>query len=296
LSSIVLIDPATLGYPSSQVPFLPVSPDGLVNLLGDVPVGPNVLTNQDPTNQAQNEPSIAVNPTDPGHVIATSNDYRLRVDPPPEHDVRAGYYVSFDGGNTWPGDGTIDISTIPNTCAAGDPAIAIQDMHNVSYSFIAYNCTTDDSGVTVEKSTDGGSTYVNPFQISDSGLSSNQGSISSIGPEGTLFVAWFNYDISAIRLNKSTYGGQSFGTPVHVASVQAIPSPLPGADLRDNSFPTMDVDPTNGNVYLTWAIFATGTEQPVRRSHPSIIISRPPRMTSAWSPPTSVAPAFIMSR
>ncbi len=335
LSSIVLIDPATLGYPSSRVPFLLDSLDGLVNLLGDVPVGPNVLTNQDPTTQAQNEPSIAVNPTDPDHVIATSNDYRLRVDPPPEHDVRAGYYVSFDGGNTWPGDGIIDISTIPNTFAAGDPAIAIHDIHNVYYSFIAFNRSTDDGGVAVAKSTDGGltwldpvvvdwnspsefqdkeylavdasgspydgnvyltwtrfgygtpiyfsrstdggSTYVNPFQISDSGLSSNQGSIPAVGPDGTLYVAWFNYDTSAIRLNKSTNGGLSFGTPVHVASVKAIPSPLPGAEFRDNSFPTMDVDPTNGNVYVAWSDYRNGDAD--------IYFTRSTNGGSTWSTP-----------
>jgi hypothetical protein len=91
--------------------------------MGDVSIGPNVLCNRDATTQVQNEPSIAVNPFNPNQIIATSNDYRLQVGPPPVNDVRAGDYVSFDGGITWPGDRIFDISTIPNTFVAGDPAV-----------------------------------------------------------------------------------------------------------------------------------------------------------------------------
>ena len=300
--------------------FQPFSPPGsfgiLLNVLGEVPTGPNVLCNQDQTTQAQNEPSIAVNPSDPNHIIATSNDYRLRVEPPPEHDVRAGYYVSFDGGNTWPGDGIIDISTIPNTFAAGDPAIAIHDIHNVYYSYIAFNRSTDDGGVAVSKSTDGGLTWLDPvvvdwnsasefqdkeyltvdatgsafdgnvyvswthfdssapiyfsrstdggasfsvpYRISDTSYSSNQGSIPIVGPDGVIYVAWFNYDTNGLRMAKSTNGGQSFGTPFPVASVDEIPSPLPGAGFRDNSFPTAAVDLNNGYIYVAWSDYRNG--------------------------------------
>ena len=108
LSGVVVIDPR-MTIPS-QAPSIPLGLDAVLNLLGDVPIGPNVLSNQDPTTQSQNEPSIDVNPSNPNHIIASSNDYRLR----PAGDVRAGYYASFDHGNTWPGDGVIDISSIPN--------------------------------------------------------------------------------------------------------------------------------------------------------------------------------------
>ena len=133
LSGIVVIDPTWSSSPPFQLPILPASINDILTVLGDVRLVPNVLCNQDQTAQAQNEPSIDLNPSNPYHIIATSNDYRLRVNPPPEHDARAGYYVSFDGGNTWPGDGIIDISTIPNTIAAGDPAIAIHDINTVYY-------------------------------------------------------------------------------------------------------------------------------------------------------------------
>jgi PKD repeat protein len=333
LSSIVLIDPSQAGFSSNPSSVLSQPFQYMLNLLADVPLGPNVLCNQDDTTQAQNEPSIDVNPTNPNHIIATSNDYRLRVGPPPENDVRAGYYVSFDGGNTWPGDGIIDISTIPNTFAAGDPAIAIHDLNNVYYSYIAFNRTTNDGGVAVSKSTDGGLTWLDPVVVDwnspsefmdkeyitvdatgspydgnvyltwthfpntsisfsrsiDGGAtfsdpvsingsySSNQGSLPVVGPDGTLYVAWYSYNIPGIAMNKSTNGGQSFGTPFSVSAVYAIPSPLPGGDFRDNSFPTAAVDPINGYVYVAWSDYRNGDAD--------IYFTRSTNGGSTWSVP-----------
>lgn len=166
LSSIVIINPSVNTLPFPQMSQDPSALGDVFNLLSDVPIGPNILCNQDQTTKAQNEPSIDVNPFNPLHVISSSNDYRLRVNPPPQGDVRPGYYVSFDGGKTWPGDGIIDISPIPNTFAAGDPAIAIHDVHNVYYSYIAFNRDVDNAGgVSVSKSMDGGLSWLPPVVV-----------------------------------------------------------------------------------------------------------------------------------
>ena len=320
LSGVVFIDPsveqglAAGGHPiSSGESRLPGagawSPD-----VWSVPLGPNVLCNQDPGAEHQNEPSIAVNPHDPNHVIASSNDYRNRAT---GGDVQPGYYVSFDGGNSWPGDGVIDISVIPGVEAGGDPAMAIYDLNNVYFAYIAFHRTVDDAGgvyvsksadggltwgspvelaantltvfhdkeyiavdasggsydgyvyvswtrfgggtpIVLSRSTDGGSTFSAPMQISDAGLNSNQGSVPAVGPNGEVYVAWYNYNTSGQRLAVSVDGGQTFPVRYPVASVSPIPSPLPGASFRNNSFPTIAVDQNAGNLYVAWNDYRNG--------------------------------------
>jgi PKD repeat protein len=245
LSSIVLIDPSQVGTPPASPFSLPLT--GLLTFLGDVPVGPNVLTNQDDTTQAQNEPSIDVNPADPNHIIATSNDYRLRVGPPPENDVRAGYYVSFDGGNTWPGDGIIDISTIPNTFAAGDPAIAIHDVNNVYYSYIAFNRDTDNAGgVAVSKSTDGGLTWQDPVLVYSNinhGFQDKEYlAVDATGSpyDGFVYVTWTHFYDTAIYFSRSTDGGATFSSPVTISGSYSS---------NQGSLPVVGPD---GTLYVAW--------------------------------------------
>ncbi len=305
LSGVVIFDPGrheAVGGP-------PLTWDPLYLAVDSVPRGPNVVCNQDIGTGHQNEPSIAVNPEDPRHVIASSNDYRG------PGDVHPGYYVSFDGGLTWPGDGIIDLSPIPQVEAGGDPAMAIHDLDNVYFAYIAFHRTIDDVGgvyvskstdgglswnapveiaantltvfhdkeyVTVDatgspydgnvyvswtrfeasapiyfsRSTDGGTSYSTPMQISD--LSSNQGSIPAVGPNGQVYAVWYNYNTSAQRMAVSMNGGGSFGTPFHVSSVIPIPSPLPGGAFRVNSFPTITIDQNNGNLYVAWNDYRNG--------------------------------------
>jgi hypothetical protein len=80
----------------------------------------------------QNEPTVAVDPSDPDVVVAGSNDYCAAI---VNGDVWAGYYRSEDGGNTWanslvPGYPTDEseagqASPVHGVCAAaGDPLSA----------------------------------------------------------------------------------------------------------------------------------------------------------------------------
>jgi uncharacterized repeat protein (TIGR01451 family) len=282
--------------------------------VASVPLGMNVLCNQDPGVEPQNEPSIVVNPLDSAHVIASSNDYRLRES---GGDVHPGYYASFDGGLTWPGDGVIDLSSIPQAEAGGDPALAIHDLNNVYFAYIAFHRTIDDVGgvyvskstdgglswaapvgvayntqsvfhdkeyITVDatggpydgyvyvswtrfefsspiyfsRSTDGGATFSTPMEISDTSYSSNQGSIPAVGPNGEVYVVWYNYNTGGQRMAVSLDGGATFGTPFPVASVNAIPSPLPGGNFRVNSFPTQAIDQNTGNLYVAWNDYVNG--------------------------------------
>ena len=79
---------------------------------------------------------------------------------------------------------------------------------------------------------------------------------------------------------KSTNGGQSFGTPFPVAAVNEIPSPLPGGDFRDDSFPAMAVDQNNGYIYVAWSDF--------RNNDADIYFTRSTNGGSTWSTPVRI--------
>jgi hypothetical protein len=48
-------------------------------------------------------------------------------------------------------------------------------------------------------------------------------------------------------------GGVTFSKPIPAAAVNDIPDPLPGSSHWDDSFPSADVNQTNGDIYVTWA-------------------------------------------
>jgi hypothetical protein len=102
-----------------------------------------------------NETSIAINPTNPKNVIASSNDYEPGV------DSVMGLYVSFDGGKTWPYSRHTRQIITPDRAmyGSGDPVIAF-DRDGVAYaSFIAFGRNNFDSYIGVIRSTDGGVTW-----------------------------------------------------------------------------------------------------------------------------------------
>jgi Neuraminidase (sialidase) len=56
---------------------------------------------------------------------------------------------------------------------------------------------------------------------------------------------------------KSTNGGRSFSNQDVASPVADIPSQLPGASFRNDSFPTLDIGP-DGTVFVAWADFRSG--------------------------------------
>jgi hypothetical protein len=93
--------------------YYPVNDDGCpVSFGNNVKVNQNCLNVADPDlqgrSQAQNETSIAVDPNNPQHLIASYNDYR-------RGDGTCGTSYSLDGGRNW-----ID-STAPNSFTRGAP-------------------------------------------------------------------------------------------------------------------------------------------------------------------------------
>jgi len=306
---------------------------------GDRGTGPNVNVTQN--GNAQNETSIAVDPSNPANLVAGANDYRYG-------DSDAGVAYSFDGGATW----------VPNTLAGvhpshgkydaqGDPAIVPYRNGVFYYAFIDFSRSNDENRLAVAKTTDGGvtwptlgviidhsgsgshdfedkeyiavdntggthdgnvyvtwtrfpdvgstgimfsrsvdggNTYSAPNQISNSN-GGYQGSVPAVGPNGEIYVAW--YHNNRIEVDRSTNGGISWGNDVVVSNISGLPSPLPGAGFRVNSFPTIAVDRSggqgNGYVYVAWAD-AQGIG-----SGPDVLFSRSTDGGTTWSSPIRVS-------
>lgn len=125
-----------------------------------------------------NEIAVAVNPHDPDHVVAGSNDYFYRfnnANGTRQAIVPTGFFTSFDGGATWE-DGQIPMRT---GNGAGDPSPAFvgalsnpEDAHE-SVVLMAQLENAGGLGgfwvaqgdVSVSRSTDGGTTWSEPITV-----------------------------------------------------------------------------------------------------------------------------------
>ena len=117
-----------------------------------------------------NEIAIAVDPEDPDHLLAGSNDYYYRFNNATgarQALVPTGFFTSFDGGHTWI-DGQIPMRS---GNGAGDPAPAFDAKHDVALMAQLENVGgqggpfVSQGDVSVSRSTDGGRTWSEPITV-----------------------------------------------------------------------------------------------------------------------------------
>lgn len=222
------------------------SPSGL-----SFPVGKNVdITKK---NGAQSETSVAVDPTDPNHLLAGDNDLT----------DTSKFYESFDAGKTWVSAG---LNVSPNFCY--DTWI---DFNAQGDAFVAYECS--DQRIAARQA--GTTTWVkttltnaggfpdrdmvvvdtgaaSPFKDSvyigydDNGANNtaylmysrtgfggwvrsakiNDGSALTIGvnaavaPDGTVYATWLDFNGKKIRTDRSTDGGATWSTDSVVTNMR----------------------------------------------------------------------------
>ncbi|MBX6312587.1 MAG: Ig-like domain-containing protein, partial [Isosphaeraceae bacterium] len=123
------------------------------------------------------------------------------------------------------------------------------------------------NGIFLFKSTDGGDTWgPNGGVLIASGSAHNvQGANIVVGPDHAVYAAYFDQSSpQAIRVRKSTDGGNTFGPPVTVATLSTTGTNgdlgLVGiragttspSGFRSDAFPQMAVNPINGQIYVVY--------------------------------------------
>lgn len=127
------------------------------------------------------------------------------------------------------------------------------------------------SPIMMSTSHDGGTTWSSRVNVSDAAHPYDQGSSPVVAPNGTIYVAYegataaSGYNADATVIATSTDGGQTF-TNQEIGRVyddfNCYPIQKPGGQDRQtlsneqfrlNSYPSLAVDPTTGNLAVAWA-------------------------------------------
>ena len=139
--------------------------------------------------------------------------------------------------------------------------------------------------VMVAVSADGAQSFGAPTQLSPAGNNrtgnGRQGSSSTVGPDGTAYVAFEQGSSQVVTISRD--GGRRWTRPAPIGPVIDIADPIPGANFRTDSFPTVAADPRPGSttIYATWA---TRTAAGGR-----IVVSTSTDRAAHWSAPVQVS-------
>lgn len=188
---------------------------------------------------------------------------------------------STDGGKSWSTHFVVQTSATRGTGLFNDKEWIGADPSD-SKGKTAYVTWTQfqgsSSAIVISKTTDGGLTWSAPQRISDV-FTNDQGSTVVVSKTGTVYVTFetFNGSTDSVAFAVSTDGGATFTTTL-IAPVSDIPSPLPGATFRDDSFPVLALDgPTLHVVWSNW----NGTDA-------DVVYMRSANGGTSWSSPVTI--------
>jgi len=237
----------------------------------------------------QNEPTIAVDPSNPLHLIAGANDYRLCCDRTGHNDGTGWAYISGDGGKTWTNRllPMLTLETgghgfLANVDSAGDPSVAFTRNSIALYANITFRRGGNYSAITLSRSTDGGHHWHNPqvlAQANDPALFLDKEWVAT-GPDHLVAVTFTVFDSSyglfgssRIYARISHDDGVSFGPPVEVA---------PGHMVAQGSAPGFAPD---GTLYVAYETvdFQYGVDvEAYSTSRPPYPSFHPYQLAEAW--------------
>ena len=228
------------------------------------------------TGDLQSEPAIAVNPLDPGHLVAGFIDYSARGQ---KFGVR--FVSTTDGGVSWSASAPAPGQRARNISA--DPSFAADLSGNTYYAYIEFRVAGQnaDADILVAKSTDGGRTFPT-FTVAAPHDGTNSLDKPYMGIDAwpgspfreTIYVAYMDF-LQGVMAVVSRDAGATWSAPALVAPfdpVQFSQSPLP-------------VVAPDGAAYIFYAQFESFREPRVT----SIRFVRSMDGGRTWSAPASVA-------
>src|SRR6266704_5282579 len=197
----------------------------------------------------QNEPSVALNPSDPQQLVAGANDQLSTRD-------WLAVYSSLDGGITWTNGQIPTTGTLGGFQEASDPAVSFSQNGTLYYSGVAFNVdrrsgTAVDGTIFVSKSADDGSTFPLITIVASgsnriSGIFNDKpyiGVDQTTGPfAGRVYVSWTRFtsaSTSDIMVSHSSDGGSSFSSPMKISN----------SLLNQGSVPVVGPD---GTLFVVW--------------------------------------------
>jgi hypothetical protein len=232
-----------------------------------------------PTNK-QNEPSLAMDPNDPTHFVAGSND---EIQEPPCSDATpsscpfvpgvqtSGFYASFDGGKTWPCQGVVNLGG-QGAQSDGDPQQAFDSRGNVYFGqlsepFPANNQQVNtglNADVFVAKSTDGGCSYPTASRVSGNApavFDDKPGLAADSHPNSpfrdNVYISWSKFTGGRTAGNGHAFGSVQIVFSRSTDGGQTWSSPIPLSQAHNNNAgggrqgSQIGVGP-DGTVYVVW--------------------------------------------
>jgi BNR repeat-like domain len=139
--------------------------------------------------------------------------------------------------------------------------------------------------VMIAVSADGGQTFGAPKQLSPASNNGTgngrQGSTSDTGPDGTVYVAFEQGSNQVLTVSRD--GGKKWTRPSPIGPVVDIQDPIPGANFRTDSFPSLAADPRSGSstLYASWANRTSAGGR--------IVVATSPDGGATWSGPVQVS-------
>jgi len=227
---------------------------------------------------------------------STLASYKPGRSPYPPNKAPELLAVSFsdDNGSTWSTPVIATVKRNPNDFNDKE-AIWVDDIPTSPFfgrvylswtEFRSFVCCPSEP-VAVAVSTDGGSTFSAPKQLSPAGNNGTgngrQGSAIQSGPDGSVYVAWEQGSSQVVAISRD--GGGHWTRPSTIGPVVDIADPIPGSNFRTDSFLSIAADPRAGSttLYAAWVNRTPGGGR--------VVVSTSTNRGLTWSALTTVSTA-----